>query len=196
MLESDTSCAGLPALGYRGYDLNIVDSILVFLDPALVGPYRLIESWSGHPMAAWWAGTFVLALWAVALGHATIYLARVINGSFLEQSSAEARELSNKSMDALKSGDKEAYKAINSLATDSFGKSFFQQVAVSAGSLWPAFLGAAWLEARFGDIRFAVPWMENGINFVPPYLICYIAARIIWGRAKRTFVTSVHPEMR
>ncbi len=143
-------------------------------------------------MAAWWAGTFVLALWAVALGHGTVYLARAINGSLLERSSFEAREFSNKSMDALRSGDKEAYKAINSLANDSFGKSFFQQVAVSAGSLWPAFLGAAWLEARFGEIRFAVPWTENGLNFVPPYLICYIAARIIWGRAKRAFGANGH----
>jgi hypothetical protein len=88
-------------------------------------------------------------------------------------------------MEALKSGDKEAYKAINSLANESFGKSFFQNVAVSVGSLWPAFLVAAWLEARFGDIRFAVPWTENGVNFVPPYLACYIAARALWWRAKK-----------
>ncbi len=174
--------------------MNLVESILIFLDPGLAAPYRWVEAWSGNPIAAWWAGTFVLALGAVALGQGTVYLARAVNGAILDRSAREARELADKSVDALRSGDKDAYKAINSLANDAYGKSFFQQIAVSAASLWPAFLGAAWLEARFGDISLPVPWMEQGINYLPPYILCYIGARFIWGRLRRRFAVQSQPD--
>jgi hypothetical protein len=159
-----------------------VDHLLGLIDPFLIFPYRLFEAISGNPLAAWWAGTFVLALWAALLGKATSYLAGRLNGSAHESSAREAFELSQRSLHALKAGDKESYRAINDLANDAYGRSFFQRAAISASSLWPAFLGAAWLEARFGEIRFSIPWMEEGLNFVAPYIICYIGARMALGR--------------
>lgn len=159
-----------------------MDHLLGLIDPFLILPYRLFEAVSGNPLAAWWAGTFLLALWAALLGKATSHLAARLNGSIHEKSAKEAFELSQRSLKALRAGDKESYKAINNLANDAYGRSFFQRAAISASSLWPAFLGAAWLEARFGEIRFSIPWMDEGINFVAPYLICYIGARMVLGK--------------
>ena len=39
------------------------------------------------------------------------------------------------SMNVLKAGDKESYKAINKLANEAYGKTFFLQVAMAAASL-------------------------------------------------------------
>lgn len=159
-----------------------MDHLLAFIDPFVIFPYRVFEAWSGSPVAAWWGGTFVLSLWAAVLGWATSFLASRLNGALHERSAREAEELSRSAMNALKAGDKDSYKAINRLANDAYGRSFFQSAAISASSLWPAFLGAAWLEARFGDIRFSLPWTGDGVNFIPAYLLCYLGARLAFGR--------------
>ncbi len=56
----------------------------------------------------------------------------------------EAEKYQELSMEALKAGDRPAYKAANQLANEAFGKSFFMQVAMSAtfscgrsSSPWP-----------------------------------------------------------
>ncbi len=165
--------------------MDIIETILGAVDPILIGPYRYAAVFLENPLSAWWAGTFLLALWAVALGRLTLTLGRRLNGRLFQETAQEARELSERSLNALRSGDKEAYKAINSLANEAFGKSFFQQAAAGASSLWPAFLGAAWLEARFGEIRFPCPGLEQGVNVVLPYLLCYIGAALVWRQGAR-----------
>jgi len=44
-------------------------------------------------------------------------------------------------------------KAINRLANESFGRSFFLSAAMGMGALWPLFFAAGWLDLRYkGEI--------------------------------------------
>jgi hypothetical protein len=85
-------------------------------------------------------------------------------------------------MNALKAGDKEVYTGANKLANDAFGRSFFLQLAMGMASLWPAFLGAAWLQARFQGVPVPVPFSDLQINWLPPYVVMYIVIRIAMSR--------------
>ena len=94
----------------------------------------------------------------------------------------------SESMNALKAGDKAAYKAINSLANEAFGKSFFLQVAMASASLWPVPCALAWLQIRFSSIRFPLlfdlPLIGNSVGAPFIFIPLYILARIIVGKIK------------
>ncbi|MGD8444092.1 MAG: hypothetical protein PVI94_11400, partial [Desulfobacterales bacterium] len=83
-------------------------------------------------------------------------------------------------------GDDVAYKGINKLANEAYGKSFFLFMAMGMASLWPAFFAAAWLNSRFGDIVFVLPRWASGfeLNFMAPFIILYIAARLLIAKLK------------
>jgi hypothetical protein len=161
--------------------MDSFDWLLEFLDPVLVAPFR----WPDDPLFGFWLGTLILAAWAVALGELTLKLAKRLNREPLNQHTSEAGDYHDKSISALRAGDKAAYKSINRLANESFGRAFFLQAAMGIGSLWPAFLAAAWLQARFGELRFAVPLIDYPVNFVPILIISYAAVRVAWGRIKK-----------
>lgn len=158
-----------------------IDRIILALDPFLIAPYR----WADNTLLGWWIGTFVLALWAAILGELTLAAAYRINRTAVKERLGETEMYQQRSLNALKSGDKPSYKAINKLANEAFGKSFFLMTAMGMSSLWPAFLAAAWAQKRFGEIRFPFPFMEEGLNFVPYFVLCYVLARILVGRLKR-----------
>ena len=90
------------------------------------------------------------------------------------------------SIKAKQAGDEKAYKGINTLANEAFGKSFFLFMAMGMASLWPAFFAAAWLSERFNDIVFKLPGWAGGLelNFIAPFIILYIAARIIFTKLR------------
>ena len=137
----------------------------------------------------WWLGTFILAVWATILGELTLYAAFRINRSVVEERMGQTDMYHQRSLNALKSGDKRSYKAINRLANEAFGKSFFLMIAMGMSSLWPAFLAAAWLQRRFDDIHFPFPLIKDGINFVLYFIVCYILSRILVGLLKRKMKT-------
>ncbi|MBW1721691.1 MAG: hypothetical protein JRJ78_06475 [Deltaproteobacteria bacterium] len=161
--------------------MDYIDWLLIMVDDFLIGPYR----WFHHPLLGWWAGTFILALWASILGELTLAVAYRVNRSAVNERLEETSLYHQRSLNALKSGDKKSYKAINRLANEAFGKSFFLMMAMGMSSLWPAFMAAAWLQKRFGDIRFPFPFVENGLNFVSYFIVCYIMTRILVGAARR-----------
>ncbi|MCG2775323.1 MAG: hypothetical protein L6406_06525 [Desulfobacterales bacterium] len=163
-----------------------IDWLLYKADSFLIAPYRWIE----YPIMGWWVGTFILALWASILGELTLAVAYRINRSAVRERLDETSMYHQRSINALKSGDKKSYKAINRLANEAFGKSFFLMMAMGMSSLWPAFLAAAWLQKRFGDIRFPFPFVGEGLNFVPYFIVCYILARIVVGKLKKEIKTA------
>ena len=158
-----------------------IDWFLYRADHFLIAPYR----WVDHALLGWWLGTFILALWAAVIGELTLALAFRINRIAVKERLDETSMYHERSINALKSGDKPSYKAINRLANEAFGKSFFLMMAMGMSSLWPLFLAAAWLQKRFGDIRFSFPFVDSGLNFVPYFLVCYILARIFVGQVKK-----------
>ncbi len=164
--------------------MNYLNSLLLAVDSFLIAPYR----WADDPMLGWWVGTFILAIWAGILGELTLAAAYRINGAAMSQRLDETAYYQERSINALKSGDKPSYKAINRLANDAFGRSFFLLMAMGMSSLWPAFLAGAWLQSRFGDLRFSFPFFDNGLNFLPFFLICYIIARILVSGVKKRMI--------
>ena len=162
-----------------------LDSIIHFIDPFLIAPYR----WTCTPFWGWWIGTFILSCWAAILGELTLAVAYRVNRTEVKERLGETSLYQQRSLNALKSGDKKAYKSINRLANEAYGKSFFLMTAMGMSSLWPAFFAAAWLQKRFGDLRFPFPAMDEGINFVPYFIICYVLARITVGYFKKVIHT-------
>lgn len=155
------------------------------IDSFLIAPYRLPE----NPLLGWWLGTSILALWATLLGELTIAIAFKANRFRIEELGREMSDRHHQSMNALKSGDKSAYKAINRLANDAFGKSFFLQIAMACASLWPAACALGWLQIRFSQIRFPLPsnlpLVGNDVGYTFIFIPLYILTRILFLNLKR-----------
>jgi len=166
--------------------MSYIDWVIYKIDIVLIAPYR----WIGYPFLDWWLGTFILAGWAALLGELTLAIAYRINRKPVKDRLGETSFYHQRSINALKSGDKQSYKAINRLANEAYGKSFFLMLAMGMSSLWPAFFAAAWLQKRFGDLRFPFPILDNGLNFVPFFIICYVLARVLVGQLKKGIKTA------
>ncbi|MCF8032027.1 MAG: hypothetical protein K9K66_11575 [Desulfarculaceae bacterium] len=158
-------------------------------DPILIAPYR----WLGDPVAGWWLGTAVLCLWCTILGEATLGLVHWFNHEHIEREKRLMLEGQDKSWEALRSGNKLAYKGFNDQANDSFGKSFFMGVAMGSSSLWPAFLAMAWLTWRFGQVEVPLPLTPWSINFAAGFIPMYIAMRVLWILGKKALFPSSRP---
>jgi hypothetical protein len=169
----------------KSLKMEQISWFLTKIDPVLIFPYRLFE----NPLLGWWVGTFILALWASLLGELTLAVAYRINRNHIAKNWDQTLYYHLQSMKAKKAGDEKAYKGINKLANEEFGKSFFLFMAMGMASLWPAFFAAAWLDRRFGDIIFVLPKWAGGLelNFIAPLVILYIAARMIIAKLKPYF---------
>jgi len=164
--------------------MDFVSGFVEAIDYFLIAPYR----WPGNPMIGWWAGTTILAVWAALLGKLTIALVFRVNRSHIKETVGEMAQRHSQSMNALKAGDRAAYKAINRLANEAFGKSFFLQVAMASASLWPIPCALAWLQIRFSSIRFPLlfdlPLIGDSVGYPFIFIPLYILARIILGKIK------------
>lgn len=101
-------------------DMDSIQGILTFIDPVLIYPYRLFD----NSMAGWWVGTFCLAAWAVLIGEITMAVVGRINRSAVSTNLDETMYYHEQSMKAKQAGDEKAYKGINKLANEAYGKSF------------------------------------------------------------------------
>ncbi len=155
--------------------------LLAQADPYLIAPYR----WLNGPVGGWWLGTAVLCLWCTLLGEATLALVKRLNRVHLQRQLSQMSEGQSKSWEALQAGDKLAYKGFNNQANESFGKSFFMQVAMGSASLWPAFLALAWLQWRFGMVSVPFPGVSQGINYAAGFIPMYVIMRVLWSLAHR-----------
>ncbi len=151
------------------------------LDPVLILFYRL----TGQPLLDYWLGTFLLALLTVVIGELTISIVFRINKAHLDKLNARVEKMKRLSEEALNLGDEKAYKAINKEGNDAFGHLFFNKFGLSAASLWPIFFALAWMQERFAEIDLPLPWIGWEINYVFFFLLCYVLARILFGRLKR-----------
>lgn len=155
------------------------------IDAFLITPYR----WPGHPVTGWWLGTTLLAVWSVLIGRVTMAFVFRVNRDYIKKTTDEVSQRHNQSVNALKAGDKTAYKGINKLANEAFGKSFFLQIAMAAASLWPIPFAMAWLQLRFSDVRFPLPFSipatGDSVGYAFVFLPLYILVRILLGKVRR-----------
>lgn len=149
------------------------------IDQFLIAPYR----WPENSVAGWWLGLSILALWSTLLGRLTMALVMRVNLRHVREGLEETGMRHTQSMNALKAGDKESYKAINKLANEAYGKTFFLQVAMAAASLWPVPLALGWLQLRFSEVRFPlpldIPLMRHGVGYAFVFIPLYILVRIL-----------------
>jgi hypothetical protein len=156
-------------------------SLYESIDSFLICLYRI----SGNPLLDYYLGTFLLALIAVVVGELTISVVFQINKAHLDRLNAKVEKMSRLSSEALRVGDKESYKACNKEGNDAFGYLFFNKFGLAAASLWPIFLALGWMQERFAEIGLPLPWVGWEINYLVFFLMCYILARIFFGRLKR-----------
>jgi hypothetical protein len=150
-----------------------LDSLLIFL-------YRL----TGWPVADYFIGTFLLAVITVIIGDFTTSLVYLANRGYFKQLNTRLAELHEMSMLALRLKEKSNYKAVNREANDTFGLIFFGMFGLSASYLWPAFFALAWMQDRFGDIRFPLFVKDWTTGYFTTFLIIYILVRILFSMIK------------
>jgi hypothetical protein len=153
------------------------------VDHCLISSYRL----TGHAGVDFVIGTFILAALCLLIGEGTLYLAFRFSRKHLEKQAEEAAKYQTLSMDALKAGNKEAFQAVDQLAKDSFGSSFFQQAALSGAFLWPVFFALAWMQTRFIDVEFPIPGTPWSLGYIGVFILIYLAAYLILKRGPRLF---------
>lgn len=151
-----------------------MEEINLLLDPLLIAPYRLLD----NPVLAWWLGTIWVAGWSIVVGELTLALGKRINRRTLDQHAGEAKAMQEKSLEALKAGDKDAYKAMNRLANESFGRTFFQRAALGAAALWPLFLVAGWMQRRFAGLDIPLWGDQVSVGWLQGLIVCYLVLRL------------------
>jgi hypothetical protein len=162
------------------YLYTLIDSFLMFF-------FRLPE----HPLAGYWLGTSVLALTSWAIGEYSIALAFRLNKTMIKKEIWKMDHFQKLSFAALRAGDKTSFKACNGIANEAYGKSFFTQITLSAASLWPLFIALGWMQHRFSDIEFSLPFsiplIGGTLGYFSTFLFCYITVRLLSGKIRRAF---------
>jgi len=151
------------------------------LDPCLIWFYRL----TGHAGVDFVVGTLVLAGICLVIGEVTVFLTFKFLRRRITEKAEEATKYQDLSVDALKAGNKEAYQAANELAKDAFGHSFFQQATLSAAFLWPIFFALAWMQYRFLDLEFPIPFTGYSLGYIGAFILLYIPGCILFKKTKR-----------
>ncbi len=155
--------------------------VYLWLDSYLIWFYRL----SGSAAVNFLLGTLALAFLSLLVGEFTAFLASFMVRRRFDQVAGEAKRYQDLSMEALKSGDRPAYEAANTVANEAFGKSFFMQVALSATFFWPIFFALGWMQYRFLEITFPLPFIGFSLGYTGVFVILYIAAYVIFKAVKR-----------
>lgn len=157
--------------------------LVQFIDQYLIIFYRLTK----HAGVDFIIGTFFLAFFSLLIGKATVALVFWLTSKRLDQRAEEAANYHYLAIDALKAGDKEAYTAINKLANEAFGHTFFQQAALSAAFLWPVFFALDWMQDRFLEVSFPIPGTGWSLGYIGAFIIIYILTYFLMKQAKRLF---------
>jgi hypothetical protein len=87
-------------------------------------------------------------------------------------------------MEALKVGNRPAYEAANKLANEAFGKSFFMQLTLSATFFWPIFFVLGWMQYRFLDLEFPLPFVGFSLGYIGVFIVIYIMAYVLFKQIK------------
>lgn len=156
-----------------------------FIDTVLIPFYRFPD----NPLLGYYLGTLILSFASVIIGEYSISLAFRINKDRISRDNQEMNHFQDLSLEALKSGDKAAFKACNGIANEVYGKSFFMQIALSAASLWPVFIALGWMQYRFAEVEFHFPFSfplaGDTFGYAATFLMCYISMRIIMTKIRR-----------
>ncbi len=156
------------------------DSFYSIVDPLLIQLYRV----TGFAFPDFLIGTFLMALIAVIVGEFAISVAYLGARRSIEENTDNVARYQNISVDAIEAGDKSAYKSANKLANDAFGKSFFQQIALASGLLWPIPFALGWMDYRFSEVEFNLAFTDHTVGYAFAFFPLYAAAYLVFKRIK------------
>jgi hypothetical protein len=164
--------------------MDSITFLFKIIDSILIAPYR----WSGNPLIGWWLGTFILGMWCTLLGEISLALAFRVNRAHVRQVSKEMQDYHHTSMHALRAGDKGAFKDINRLANEAYGRNFFLGIAMASSSLWPVACALGWMQIRFSGVEFALPPLfpvaGKSVGYAFVFIPVYILIRMATGKLK------------
>lgn len=164
--------------------MNFLQAVYFNIDAFLIYFYRIVE----QPLLGYFIGTGVLSLLCVIIGELTLSVAFRFNKASIDQDSREMTRMQNLSLRALLAKDKQSYKAFNREANEAFGKVFFKQIALAAASLWPIPFALGWMQTRFMDIEFLLPFrlpvLGETVGYPFTFIPMYILAHILFGKIK------------
>lgn len=154
-----------------------------WIDLFLITPFRLPGP--DAPIWGMWLGSTLLAFYCTVVGEiigAVLFLVHRKHYLGLEE---EMTRHHNISVGALHAGDKETYLAVNKLANDDFGKSFFAQATIGLSTLLPLPFALGWMANRFeGVVIYRIPGTTISLGYVFVMLSAYIVIRILFSRVK------------
>ncbi len=157
--------------------------LYLWLDNLFIRLFRI----TGITFIDYAIGILLLALLCVAVGQMTYCWVYRRNHIYLENSGREMLRMHTLSMRALKTRNKTAYTCCNSEANDAFGKHFFAQVATGMAAIWPLPFVLAWMQMRFGQVDFQLPFYLPAVGtrvgylftFLPVYILVYAGFNVI-----------------
>ncbi len=152
-----------------------------WIDPYLIWCYRI----TGHALADFLLGTSVVAVLALLVGEFTSFLASFLVRRRYREVAGEAKQYQDLSMEALKAGDRPAYEAANQVANEAFNKSFFMQIALSATFFWPVCLSLGWMQYRFLEVEFPLPFVGFSMGYIGVFILLYVPVYILYKKTKR-----------
>lgn len=157
----------------------------MLIDDALMPLFRYPD----NPLSGYYLGTFVLALASVIIGEYSMAIALRLNRDMIGNDNSRMNHFHDLSVKALNAGDKAAFTACNSFANEAYGKNFFNHIALSAASLWPLLIALGWMQYRFAGIEINLPFTSEffSLGYLSSFIMCYVFARFVTGKFKRSF---------
>jgi hypothetical protein len=155
--------------------------VYLFLDRYLIWFYRL----TGRAEVDFFLGTLALACITLLVGEFTSWLAASVVRRHFTEVAEETKKFHDLSLEALKAGDRPAFEAANQVANEVFSKSFFMQMALSASFFWPIFFALGWMQNRFQEVEFPLPWVDLRLSYVGAFVPLYIAAYLLFKIVKK-----------
>ncbi|OAG27724.1 hypothetical protein [Thermodesulfatator autotrophicus] len=157
---------------------------IIYLDKIFLPFYHILSD----PVLAYFLGTFILAVMCIFLGELLVGIAFYANRHYVKKLTNDLVSWSNLSVEAVKKGDTEAYHTFNKEANDVYGKLFFLTIAHSAAFLIPIPFVLSWMQFRFGNVEFPlpfyVPYIGDSVSYIFTFIVLYLPAYWLFKRIK------------
>jgi len=164
--------------------MELFNELLIKLDSVLILFYRIPD----NPVAGFFLGTFILCLACAIIGGYAALGFSVINRKHIGKLYSETISMHNLSVKAIAVKDKTNYKNCNKLANEAFGRYFFAQFGEGAAALLPVPFALAWMQQRFQEVSFPLPFTIPGIGETASYpfifIFLYILCRILFRKIR------------
>ncbi|MDL2316125.1 hypothetical protein LJC59_03480 [Desulfovibrio sp. OttesenSCG-928-A18] len=164
--------------------MDIFVSFYDWIDAFLIAPFR----WPGNEYLGFFLGVILLNFYTISIGELTGAVLFLLHHRYFSSMQDNMVRYHNLSVDALHSGNKEAYIAANKMAHEDFGKSFFGQATIGFATLWPLPFALGWMSKRFEDVvLWNLPWPKISIRYPFVVIGLYIVMRILLSKRKKHF---------